>query len=270
MISLPISGDDITQIVAIDDPVLRNLWITQSYADFASPSDGDRPYRPLVVRVRGVGVGHRRTVDPRTGTAWHRRRRSSVQNTISVTSPRSTNSSSGRGSCGPSGDSTASTSAGRSAVPSTTSASTSPTATRSSSPSSPPCSWRSSNCSTAVSPSPRMRSTRHSIGLRPSRSTMGFASVRVVLARRSARRRTGAGTCDPGRERPRSRPRAEAAAGRHRRLAGRRAEHGWTDPRRGVAAMGAPLRRPAVQSNRRARDRPAGHRRVGSRRRRSC
>ncbi len=36
MISLPISAEDITQIVAIDDPVLRNLWITQSYADFAS------------------------------------------------------------------------------------------------------------------------------------------------------------------------------------------------------------------------------------------
>ena len=36
MITLPITADDITAIVAIDDPVLRNLWITQSYADFAS------------------------------------------------------------------------------------------------------------------------------------------------------------------------------------------------------------------------------------------
>jgi hypothetical protein len=35
MITLPITADDITEIVAIDDPVLRNLWITQSYADFA-------------------------------------------------------------------------------------------------------------------------------------------------------------------------------------------------------------------------------------------
>ena len=35
MITLPITADDITEIVAIEDPVLRNLWITQSYADFA-------------------------------------------------------------------------------------------------------------------------------------------------------------------------------------------------------------------------------------------
>jgi hypothetical protein len=36
MITLPITADDINEIVAIEDPVLRNLWITQSYADFAS------------------------------------------------------------------------------------------------------------------------------------------------------------------------------------------------------------------------------------------
>jgi hypothetical protein len=35
MINLPIRADDVAAIVAIDDPVLRNLWITQAYADFA-------------------------------------------------------------------------------------------------------------------------------------------------------------------------------------------------------------------------------------------
>ena len=35
MITLPITADDVTTIVAMEDPVLRNLWITQSYADFS-------------------------------------------------------------------------------------------------------------------------------------------------------------------------------------------------------------------------------------------
>ena len=35
MITLPITADDVTEIVAIEDTVLRNLWITQTYADFA-------------------------------------------------------------------------------------------------------------------------------------------------------------------------------------------------------------------------------------------
>lgn len=36
MITLPITADDITEIAAIEDPVLRNLWITQTYSDFAA------------------------------------------------------------------------------------------------------------------------------------------------------------------------------------------------------------------------------------------
>ena len=36
MITLPIDAEGVPAIVAIEDPVLRNLWITQSYADFSA------------------------------------------------------------------------------------------------------------------------------------------------------------------------------------------------------------------------------------------
>ncbi len=36
VINLPIRAEDISRVVAIEDPILRNLWITQSYADFAA------------------------------------------------------------------------------------------------------------------------------------------------------------------------------------------------------------------------------------------
>ena len=36
MITLPIDAASVAAVAAIDDPALRNLWITQSYADFSS------------------------------------------------------------------------------------------------------------------------------------------------------------------------------------------------------------------------------------------
>ena len=36
MITEPLDAAGVTAVVAIDDPVLRNLWITQSYYDLSN------------------------------------------------------------------------------------------------------------------------------------------------------------------------------------------------------------------------------------------
>ena len=70
MITQPIDARGVATVVAMKDPILRNLWITQSYFDFSTRLDallGARDHTWCGFAV--WASGHRRSVDPPRGAA---------------------------------------------------------------------------------------------------------------------------------------------------------------------------------------------------------
>ena len=276
MISEPLDAAGVEAVAAIPDPVLRNLWITQSYfglntrmqhavggadrtwcgfavwaSDTAGQSIRGEELPHLVVQLTDQLPEHLDDVAQRQPPAAAAAGRARLRTGL------------GRPAA-----------AGRARRARRRQPSTSPTATPSSTASSVRCSWRSSSgARPAIRPTIDQRRGAAAArgGGRRGRSTpiscTAFEWWRTALVRR---RRPDPGLRRARRQRARRRPRAAPAAAGHRGGDERRPAHGGRDHPPGDAALDAPIPRaprgPASSASRCRGWPPA----CGSRRRPSC